>query len=1046
MRRRMVVFYVNLGTAARGPGVAVNVVVDDSASMTGDAIAKVREAVESFLAEAPERTRIGLLGFGEGVHVYSPPTEHREFLEGQVHRFQARGGATRLFDAVGQACEQFAEDGRHRHVLVLTDGGDNASERFAPRAAPGKIGLGAFAREKRVRVSVVGFGDVQRAVLEPLAAETGGKFLLAPGPDELPGHLSDLLEWIEADRRELRLRPEFERLLDRSSARGDWLFQVSLEESGGDAAQWDGENLRFPPPPSGATSTRAYRDHFSRVVAEPLRREVKNLVEKPARRGMPSAPDLDVFVVGRVEDPAFRAFSPAIAEVMRGLAPDVVAFHGNHYVTFVPLVRALGEKSRGVRVECYEWLTAALNSGGHRVPNAVLSLADANWHRSHNPTGFVSAVDSDMAAQAANVLWSLAIDAARVVRMTEPPSAGGWPIWSAGAVTVNVGPGPRVARDALEALGRAVRGLGERQATAGGPEQESARIFGSERVEIDALKEELLAPIGGQSPEGTLAAIHISPDRFWPAREMPEEDYLPALSTWIEQKGSEYLSRKIAALRHALALRASRRLSALKAAVMRETDRLLFGRDDASLSVARELLARLAARADVEKQRIGGLGGGPLLQSLFPEAAAASGGDPTAAAARARQWLENTIASRPRWEGLALKHGFLALAAGLLSARLAALVPRLLIDLGPFQLPTLVGLLVGGGTVVAGALRWLAARARLARAVRDYVAALVGVARARALQETLEALRGFYDDFRGWIGEVDSVPPWKPSEARTENALTQRHLLAELGSHLERSLEALRRWLDDNPAIENPFVWEPGDRVPCRDDEAASPSIPSPRMESLSLPWSALAPLAANASWREVGRRKACDTLDEYLAFNKERLALPARLWERAEERVRDAYRRQGSVGLVLSQNPPSSADIEWILRCMRSRSFPPIEGLESAKPDGEWLGHREEARPVLQRAAQGERKPLQELLAWPVVHVDDPWALSLFQVTSARVADCPDWARCRSEWQALPVDERRERLAQWGDPAQWRDPADGQPVVPSVAENAAGPDEGEGL
>src|ERR1035438_9494357 len=212
MRRRLFTVYINLGDAPKGPELALNIVIDDSGSMAGAPIDEVRKALHCFIESAPEGTRLGLIGFGTDVHVYAEPTEYREFLLDQVERFQGHSGSTMLYEAVGEACLRFQDDGRHRYVIVLTDGGDTGSPQFSLRGDGAKRSLIRHAIEQNVKVYAIGFGSVDQQSLETLAHSTGGEYLEASGIEDLLSTFERILGMIGKDRHVVRLRSEFSRL------------------------------------------------------------------------------------------------------------------------------------------------------------------------------------------------------------------------------------------------------------------------------------------------------------------------------------------------------------------------------------------------------------------------------------------------------------------------------------------------------------------------------------------------------------------------------------------------------------------------------------------------------------------------------------------------------------------------------------------------------------------------------------------------------------------------------------------------------------------
>lgn len=101
---------------------SVVLVLDTSISMTERGLARSRAAVLAFAAEAPRSLRIGLVGFSQQARELVAPTLDRVALRRAVADLELSKG-TSLYDAVA-----IALNGERRHVLVLSDGADTASE------------------------------------------------------------------------------------------------------------------------------------------------------------------------------------------------------------------------------------------------------------------------------------------------------------------------------------------------------------------------------------------------------------------------------------------------------------------------------------------------------------------------------------------------------------------------------------------------------------------------------------------------------------------------------------------------------------------------------------------------------------------------------------------------------------------------------------------------------------------------------------------------------------------------------------------------------
>ena len=121
---------------------AVILVIDTSGSMAGAPLQAAKAAARTFLAEMPAAARIGVVGFGASPVVASPFSADREALGLAVEALVARG-ETALYDAVTMAIDQFpAEAATRRAVVVLSDGGDTASQATLDDAVARVAGAG----------------------------------------------------------------------------------------------------------------------------------------------------------------------------------------------------------------------------------------------------------------------------------------------------------------------------------------------------------------------------------------------------------------------------------------------------------------------------------------------------------------------------------------------------------------------------------------------------------------------------------------------------------------------------------------------------------------------------------------------------------------------------------------------------------------------------------------------------------------------------------------------------------------------------------------
>jgi len=143
----------------------------------------------------PQTDRAFVLAFGADVQVWQGSTSDRAALTDAVKRAHEPGWGTSLFDALYFACagpQPRDEAGTvvHRAIVVLTDGEDTESRHdlhdvvaIAQRTETQIYTLTVHGRRP------ITYGD---AVLQRLADETGGRFLIAPSAQNLEGAFTEI--------------------------------------------------------------------------------------------------------------------------------------------------------------------------------------------------------------------------------------------------------------------------------------------------------------------------------------------------------------------------------------------------------------------------------------------------------------------------------------------------------------------------------------------------------------------------------------------------------------------------------------------------------------------------------------------------------------------------------------------------------------------------------------------------------------------------------------------------------------------------------------
>lgn len=193
--------------------VTAALVLDRSGSMEDDGkIDGARAAAAAFVGLMRPGDRAALVAFNEGVELEegfsADPGELRDAIRG----LRADGG-TALYDAVVAGVELLRDEPGRRLLVVLSDGQDCSA---AFDSCPDEFGSRhtldqaiAYAQQAGQPVAVVGLGDrggagqdgIDEAVLELLAAETGGRYFYAPEAEDLAGLYADLAGEVQREYR-----------------------------------------------------------------------------------------------------------------------------------------------------------------------------------------------------------------------------------------------------------------------------------------------------------------------------------------------------------------------------------------------------------------------------------------------------------------------------------------------------------------------------------------------------------------------------------------------------------------------------------------------------------------------------------------------------------------------------------------------------------------------------------------------------------------------------------------------------------------------------
>jgi tight adherence protein B len=160
---------------------ATVLLLDESGSMKGAAMASAQEAAARFLEAMGPEDQVALQAFNEEFRVlHGFTTDHASAA--QALRSLTPRRETALYDAViaGLASFEKLEGQAARYLLVLSDGGDTASKKTMEDAV-------AAARASGVQTYAIGLksDEFDSAPLTQLAGVTGGRYVETPKPEDL---------------------------------------------------------------------------------------------------------------------------------------------------------------------------------------------------------------------------------------------------------------------------------------------------------------------------------------------------------------------------------------------------------------------------------------------------------------------------------------------------------------------------------------------------------------------------------------------------------------------------------------------------------------------------------------------------------------------------------------------------------------------------------------------------------------------------------------------------------------------------------------------
>lgn len=158
---------------SRSGPVCIYLLIDVSASMTGEPLAQAQDAAREFLNQCDfTRMDVGLIAFSDVVALLTEATGDACRLRAAIERLEP-GGSTNLTDALVMASELLQDPDSTRYIVILTDGYPDAPESAAERAE--------IARAWGIEIVAIGTGEADLAYLRRLASTEAGSIFARQG-------------------------------------------------------------------------------------------------------------------------------------------------------------------------------------------------------------------------------------------------------------------------------------------------------------------------------------------------------------------------------------------------------------------------------------------------------------------------------------------------------------------------------------------------------------------------------------------------------------------------------------------------------------------------------------------------------------------------------------------------------------------------------------------------------------------------------------------------------------------------------------------------
>jgi len=171
---------------------SVVICLDRSGSMYGQPSNDVNVAAKQFINALGPNDSAEIIDFSDTTQIIVGFTNNKSSLNAAID-VAGEYGLTALYDAIGVGAQELRNRSGRKFMIVLTDGGENASKTFTTKESAAdevnKSGIAAY---------IIGLGyDIDTASLNFIASTTNGEYFFSPTSTQLAAKFSYILNLMQ---------------------------------------------------------------------------------------------------------------------------------------------------------------------------------------------------------------------------------------------------------------------------------------------------------------------------------------------------------------------------------------------------------------------------------------------------------------------------------------------------------------------------------------------------------------------------------------------------------------------------------------------------------------------------------------------------------------------------------------------------------------------------------------------------------------------------------------------------------------------------------